>query len=149
MSVIVLFHFLLVQLGYVEEGQTEYTCDSILPSSWHEVDIDMKVETGEDEMIVFSSLKKQKQWPRPSIPAFLRLKDSVETSTDILPAIESLPISLPIGYGPLEEFDQMELLTKFKLQAKQTVLSLPTDSLKSNEVCVSLFSLLFVFTVLL
>jgi hypothetical protein len=94
----------------------------------------MKVETGEDELSASSSFKKQKQWPRPYLPAFLRLKDSVETNTDVFPTIDSLPISLPIGYGPLEQFDQVELLTKFKLQAKQNELPVPRDSLTKSEV---------------
>ena len=99
-----------------------------MPSSWDEVDLDTKVETGEDELSASLNFKKLKQWPRPYIPSFLRLKDSIETTTDILPAIDSLPISLPIGYGPLEEFDQVELLTKFKLQTKQNDLSVAKDS---------------------
>ncbi len=104
----------------------------------------MKVETGEDELSTSSRFKKQKQWSRPYIPyipAFLRLKDNVETSTDILPTIDSLPISLPIGYGPLEEFDQVELLTKFKLQAKQNELPVAKDSLTKSEV--STFFIIF------
>ena len=109
-------------------------CDEVLLSSWDEVDFDMKVETGEDELSASSSLKKQKQWLRPNIPAFLRLKDNVEATTDALPTIDSLPISLPIGYGPLEEFDQVELLTKFKQQTKQNDLASVMESLTRNEV---------------
>ena len=118
----------------MEEGQAECASDETLPSSWDEVDLDMKVETGEDELSASSSLKKQKQWLRPNIPAFLRLKDNVETNTDILPTIDSLPISLPIGYGPLEEFDQVQLLTKFKLQTKPNELARAVDSGTQQEV---------------
>ena len=129
--------FSLAKIGYVEEGRAESLCDEILPSSWDDVDLDMKVETAEDELSASSSLRKQKQWPRPSFPAFLKFKDNVETNTDILPSIDSLPISLPIGYGPLEEFDQVELLTKFKLQAKQNEFPVAKDLLTKNEVSTS------------
>lgn len=128
------FHYDLGQLGFVEEGQAEYTCDEFSPGSWDEVYYDMKVETGEDELSASSNLKKQKLWPRRNLPAFLRLKDTVETTTDILPSIDSLPISLPIGYGPLEEFDQVELLTKFKLQTKQNGHLVAKDTSAHGEV---------------
>ena len=120
--------FNLGQLGYVEEGQAEYVCDEMSASSWDELDVNnMKVETGEDELSASWSFKKQKLWPRPNLSSLLRLKDNVETTTDVLPTIDSLPISLPIGYGPLEEFDQVELLTKFKLQTTQNEFSVAED----------------------
>lgn len=102
------------------EGLAEFTGEEGLPSSsWDNVDVDLKVETGEDELTASTSNFKKQKWGRPNFPAFLRLKDSVELTTDVSPSIDSLPISLPIGYDPLEEFDQVQLLTKFKLQSKQ------------------------------
>ena len=110
------------------EGLAEIPGEEGMPSnSWDNVDLDMKVETGEDELTASkSSLKKQKRG-RPNFPGFLWLRDSVEITTDVPASIDSLPISLPIGYDPLEEFDEGQLLTKFKLQCKESDLAVATS----------------------
>ena len=108
---------LLRSFGTVEELAVIPGKEGLPSSSWDNVDVGTKLETGEDELGASVIVKKQK-WGRANLTAFLRLKDSVE-ATDVPPTIDSLPISLPIGYDPLEEFDQVQLLTKFKMQSKQ------------------------------